>query len=773
MNRTKVFTHAKRLALGLAVLALAASPTFAQTTIDLCATTGTAEVTTGVSVPIWGFVLGSSCGGDATLPNPVLRVIEGETVTINLTNNLPEQVSILIPGQPMTATGGVAGHFTTEAAAGGGTVSYSFVASRPGTFLYQSATSRIRTHLPMGLYGALVVESLSAGTAYGTAESAYATDQVLVYSAIDPVLNTNPAGYGGARVSKNTLPVADEGFVWGWKPEYFLINGKVHPDIETIYGGAGSNLLLRFVNAGLETVTPTLGGGLYMNVIAEDASLAPVAFSQYGVELQPGTTVDAIVTLPVTSDRYALYDRSLNLSNGAATTGGMVAYIDSAPAPLAVAEAYATDEDLALVVGPPGVLGNDQAAEGGALSGTYTASLVSGVANGTLALAADGSFTYTPDLDFYGADSFSYRAVDLVTPGTSSNVATVTLTINPVPDAGPPVADAQSVATPIFTPLAITLSGSDPEGDLLTFALGTVAPANGVLSGTPPNVTYTPNAGFYGADSFSFTVDDGITVSAEATVAITVVPTLHFSTSGNGLVPGVAAAAPPAGGYDNADFYRWDGTAFSRVFDATVPPAAAELPLPVTANIDGLIVVDATRFYVSFAADTTIQGFGPVQDEDVAYYDNGTWSVAFDMTAAGMTLAGHNIAAFDIVNGILYFSCGAALPPGVPAASPPAGGDDADIYSWNGTAFSRVFDANAGGGAPLPANANVDGLKWIDATHFYLSFAAASTVVPGLGAVEDEDVVEYNSGTWTVYFNGTAAGLGVDAAQDIDAVSIP
>ncbi len=242
----------------------------------------------------------------------------------------------------------------------------------------------------------------------------------------------------------------------------------------------------------------------------------------------------------------------------------------------------------------------------------YTASLVSNASNGSVALAADGSFTYTPNLNFYGTDSFSYRAVDLVTPGPPSNVATVTLTVAPVADAGVPTADPQSVTTAIYTPIAITVTGSDPEGDPLTYAAGAVVPANGVLSGTLPNVTYTPNSGYYGADSFSFTVSDGITSSAEATVAITVLPTLAFSTSGNANVPGVAVVAPPATG-DNADLYDYDGTtgngsipgtyapAFSRIFDATVAPAAANLPLPLAANVDGLVMVDSTHFYVSFA----------------------------------------------------------------------------------------------------------------------------------------------------------------------------
>ena len=83
-----------------------------------------------------------------------------------------------------------------------------------------------------------------------------------------------------------------------------------------------------------------------------------------------------------------------------------------------------------------------------------------------------------------------------------------------------PVANAQAVTTAEDTALAITLTGTDTDGDPLTFAVG--APSNGTLSGAAPNLTYTPNANFNGTDSFTFTVNDGTASSAPATVSITV-----------------------------------------------------------------------------------------------------------------------------------------------------------------------------------------------------------------------------------------------------------
>ena len=71
------------------------------------------------------------------------------------------------------------------------------------------------------------------------------------------------------------------------------------------------------------------------------------------------------------------------------------------------------------------------------------------------------------------------------------------------------------------TPREVTLAGSDPDGNPLTFTVASL-PAHGTLSGTAPNLTYTPAPDYNGPDSFTFTVADGSLVSATATVSITV-----------------------------------------------------------------------------------------------------------------------------------------------------------------------------------------------------------------------------------------------------------
>jgi hypothetical protein len=85
----------------------------------------------------------------------------------------------------------------------------------------------------------------------------------------------------------------------------------------------------------------------------------------------------------------------------------------------------------------------------------------------------------------------------------------------------PPVANNQSLSTAKNVPLAITLTGSDADGDALSYSIVT-GPSQGALSGTPPDVTYTPGLDFVGTDSFTFKVNDSTADSSPATVSIQV-----------------------------------------------------------------------------------------------------------------------------------------------------------------------------------------------------------------------------------------------------------
>ncbi len=177
--------------------------------------------------------------------------------------------------------------------------------------------------------------------------------------------------------------------------------------------------------------------------------------------------------------------------------------------PLASAQSLGTAENT-----PTAVTLSGSDAEADAL--IYT--VVSGPSHGALSGTAP-NLTYTPTNGYGGADSFTFKVNDGVSDSASN--ATVSITVSSSNHA--PVATAQTISTNEDTGKAITLAGTDEDGDALTFSMVT-SPAHGVLSGTIPNLTYTPTGNFHGADSFTFRVNDGLTYSStSATVSITVV----------------------------------------------------------------------------------------------------------------------------------------------------------------------------------------------------------------------------------------------------------
>ncbi|MHB1033577.1 MAG: tandem-95 repeat protein [Pirellulales bacterium] len=199
----------------------------------------------------------------------------------------------------------------------------------------------------------------------------------------------------------------------------------------------------------------------------------------------------------------------------------VVVYTLANAAPVATDDSYGTDEDTTLTVSAPGVLANDSDVDGDSLA----AVLVAGPSHGSLTINADGSFGYTPNANFNGADSFSYKAND---GSTDSNVATVTLIVSAVNDA--PVATDDSYGTTQDMLLSIAAPGvlandNDGDGDSLT-AVVEAGPTNGTLLtlNADGSFTYTPNDGFYGTDSFTYTIDDGMgtgTSTAVVTIAVT------------------------------------------------------------------------------------------------------------------------------------------------------------------------------------------------------------------------------------------------------------
>ncbi|MDF7809242.1 Ig-like domain-containing protein [Pontiellaceae bacterium B12219] len=146
--------------------------------------------------------------------------------------------------------------------------------------------------------------------------------------------------------------------------------------------------------------------------------------------------------------------------------------------------------------------------EGDDLNYTVLSQPMNGVLSGS-----GTNMTYVPDAGYIGSDSFTFSVDDGI---YSSEVATVSILV----DAKPIAYDFTETVNEDES-LVITLSGVDPEGSNLTYYVESL-PVNGSLSGDAPSLTYVPDADYFGSDSFTYTVSDGVSFSAVATVWITV-----------------------------------------------------------------------------------------------------------------------------------------------------------------------------------------------------------------------------------------------------------
>ncbi len=271
------------LALTLAVALLvapsanAATPGITGPNFKLTAQAAYISQPDGQAVYSWGYGCTSAPTGYAPaaittgfcntmqIPGPTLIVTEGQTVSVTLTNGLPTaagNTSILFSGFNVTSTGGVAGLLTQEAAPGG-TVTYNFTASTPGTHAYYSGTQG-DLQVEMGLYGAIVVIPATipaacssglpasnpggnlaaqkfwkesdfrlAAAAYNNANACYDREYLFQFSEMDPNIHhqadvqvraagiTCTAGTAGCSLNVPTEP---------YHPAYFMINGRSMPD---------------------------------------------------------------------------------------------------------------------------------------------------------------------------------------------------------------------------------------------------------------------------------------------------------------------------------------------------------------------------------------------------------------------------------------------------------------------------------------------------------------------------------------------------------------
>jgi FtsP/CotA-like multicopper oxidase with cupredoxin domain len=258
----------------MATTAYAAAPGITGPTFNLTAQAAFISQPDGQAVYSWGYGCNGEPNGYAPaaitspapfcntmqVPGPTLIVNQGETVTVNLTNNLPAaagNTSILFPDFAVTATGGVTGLLTQEA--GPGTmVGYRFTASTPGTHAYYSGTQG-DLQIEMGLYGAIIVlpstipANCSSGVqasndtarahwgeadfrlahaAYNNPGACYDREYLFQFSEMDPAIHRAAEEQVSARVGcvagavGCSLNVPTEPY----HPAYFMINGRSMPD---------------------------------------------------------------------------------------------------------------------------------------------------------------------------------------------------------------------------------------------------------------------------------------------------------------------------------------------------------------------------------------------------------------------------------------------------------------------------------------------------------------------------------------------------------------
>jgi serine protease AprX len=303
------------------------------------------------------------------------------------------------------------------------------------------------------------------------------------------------------------------------------------------FGLANVQAAFQFLQAGTDTPpvfastppTSATAGSLYRYLAAAtDADGDALAYSLVvapgGMSVNP---LEGVVDWTPGANQVGIHPVTLRATD----TGGQSATQSfsltvSAPnrAPLAGSDAWSVASASTLTVAAPGLLGNDSDPDGNPL----TAVLVSGTAKGSVTLQANGSFVYTPNSGFAGADSFSYRAFDGTLYSASATVAITVQAANKPPlakDDGATAAMRKSVS---YTPvrIAVLANDSDPEGQLngnsVTIAQ-TPNQGGSVAVNADGSVSYVPQLKFRGKETFRYSVRDNAGATSNvATVTVTV-----------------------------------------------------------------------------------------------------------------------------------------------------------------------------------------------------------------------------------------------------------
>ncbi|MFI4912159.1 MAG: multicopper oxidase domain-containing protein [Sedimentisphaeraceae bacterium JB056] len=292
----------------MATFANAKIMTVTGTTFNLTAKDGYIQTPDGGSYYMFGYALN---GGTMQYPGPTIEVNQGDMVTINLTNQLDVATSISFPGQlNVNSTGDQNGSITAEALANGGTAQYTFVADKPGTYLYNSGTNP-ELQIEMGLIGALIIRPANVpqgeNWAYDHADTSYDYEFLFLLSEMDPDIHEL------AQLGK-----WDDIDLAGYWPVLWFINGRCAPDTMLPNNSPllpnqpyncmprlhpGDRILLRFIGGGRD-LHPFHTHGNNFTQISRDGRLLSskqgrgpdLGVSDFTLTSVPGQTADAIFT---------------------------------------------------------------------------------------------------------------------------------------------------------------------------------------------------------------------------------------------------------------------------------------------------------------------------------------------------------------------------------------------------------------------------------------------------------------------------------------------
>jgi VCBS repeat-containing protein len=342
-----------------------------------------------------------------------------------------------------------------------------------------------------------------------------------------------------------------------------------------------------------------------------------------------------------------------------------------------------------------------------------------GPAHGAVTINPDGSYSYTPNPDFVGTDSFTYSVSD---GNGGTTLGTISVTVTNTNDA--PTTSSATVAGQEDGTIAGQVIGHDADGDALTFAVDG-APANGTVTMNPDgSFSYTPAANFNGTDSFTYTVSDGNGGTTTGTVSVNVAavndaPTTSGGTASgteDGSVTGQLAATDVDGDALTFGLAQNGGPAHGTV---TVNPNGSYTYTPA-ANFNG---TDSFTYTVS-------DGNGGVT--------TGSISVTVDPandapTTSGATLTGQEdgtiagqVTGHDVDGDALTFALDGAPANGTVTFNPDGTFTYTPAPSFNGTdSFTyQVSDGNGGtttgtvsvnvaavNDAPVAANATASGTE--------------------------------------------------------------